>query len=103
MTAAWLLVILLAAVTVPVKAVGPLLLGGRGLPHWLLAPFALLAPALFGALLATQTFTGAGRLTLDARILGLVAAALGVRLRFPAPVVVALAVATTASLRFFLS
>lgn len=57
----------------------------------------LLPVALLAALTATQTFTTAHRLTLDARAVGLAAAALAERLRAPFIVVVAVA-ATTAAL-----
>ena len=55
--------------------------------------------ALLAALAATQTFTTAGRLTVDARAAGLAVAVGALLLRAPFLVVVGAAAATTAVLR----
>ena len=60
---------------------------------------ALLPIALLAALTATQTFTTAQRVTVDARTAGLAMALIAVLLRAPFLVVVAVAVGTTALLR----
>ncbi|MFT2018797.1 AzlD domain-containing protein [Streptomyces sp. 796.1] len=60
---------------------------------------ALLPVALLAALIAQQTFSTGHTLALDARTLGLAAAALALLLRAPFLVVVASAVAVTALVR----
>ena len=88
MSEAWAIVLLVGIGTMAIKAAGPVLLGGRPLPRRLAAVVATLAPALLAALVAT-TALGAGQgLALDARIVGLAAAAIAVALRAPVLVVV---------------
>jgi branched-subunit amino acid transport protein len=60
---------------------------------------ALLPIALLAALTATQTFTTAQRVTVDARTAGLVVALIAILLRAPFLVVVAVAAGTAALLR----
>ncbi|WP_248958259.1 AzlD domain-containing protein [Sphaerisporangium perillae] len=64
---------------------------------------ALLPVGLLVALIATQTFSQGNHLTLDARAAGLGAAVIALLFRAPFLVVVAVAVATTALIRLFLS
>ncbi|MDQ1465312.1 MAG: hypothetical protein QOC73_2253 [Actinomycetota bacterium] len=59
----------------------------------------LLPVALLTALIATQTFTTGRHLQFDARIAGLIAAVIAVRLKAPFLVVVALACLVTALVR----
>jgi uncharacterized membrane protein len=59
----------------------------------------LLPVALLTALIATQTFTSGQHLQLDARVAGLVGAAVAVRLKAPFLVVVAVACLTAALVR----
>jgi uncharacterized membrane protein len=59
----------------------------------------LLPVALLTALIATQTFTTGRHLQFDARIAGLIAAVIAVRLKAPFLVVVALACVVTALVR----
>ncbi|WP_069817551.1 AzlD domain-containing protein [Streptomyces sp. TP-A0874] len=63
---------------------------------------ALLPIALLAALTAEQAFGDGGRLTLDARALGVGAAGLALLLRAPFLVVIGVAVAVTAGARAFL-
>lgn len=95
MTEAWAVVGLLGAATVAIKSAGPVLFGGRELPDRLRGVAELLAPALLAALVVTQIL-GAGRsLALDARSVGLAAAALLLWRKVPVlPVVVVAAVVT---------
>ena len=82
MTAVWLTIGALAVATAVIKASGPLLLGGRELPPAAMGVISLLAPALLGALVVTQTFAGEGReLVVDARVAGVAAAAVALWLR----------------------
>ena len=65
-----------------------------------LAPVASLLPAaLFSALLVVMTVTDGAALTLDARLVGVAAGAVGVWRRAPFVVVVLAAMAATAGLR----
>jgi branched-subunit amino acid transport protein len=102
MTAGWLVVILVGASTAVMKALGPIALGRRRLPPKLAPVLALLAPTLFAALVATQVFARGRELTVDARVIGLLAAAAGAHLRAPAPVVLVAAAAATAAARLLL-
>ena len=99
MTDTWVVVAVVGVATIVIKALGPVLLGGRPLPERLAAPVGLLAPALLAALVATNTF-GSGRgLALDARILGMVAASIAIWRRAPVLAVVVIAAVVTASAR----
>lgn len=92
----WVVVAVAGAATAALKALGPVLLGGRELPGAVLAVVTLLAPALLAALVATQVFGGERDLVVDARALGLAAAALALLARAPILVVVVAAAAATA-------
>jgi Branched-chain amino acid transport protein (AzlD) len=85
--------------TVMIKALGPVLLGGRPLPERIAGPVALVAPALLAALVTTQTFGQGRSLVVDDRVVGLAAAAIAVRFRAPILVVVVAAAAATALVR----
>jgi branched-subunit amino acid transport protein len=99
MNDAWLTVLAVGAVTVVIKAAGPVVLGGRPLPRRVAGIVALLAPALLAALVATTTLGTGQQLTLDARVIGLVAAALALWLRAPVLIVVLVAAAAAAVAR----
>ena len=99
MSEVWLLVGVCGVVTVLLKAVGPVMMGGRPLPARAMGVVELLAPALLAALIATNTLATGRALVIDARIAGLAAAALALVLRAPVLVVVVAAAATTAVLR----
>jgi len=99
MSAAWTTVALIGVATVAIKASGPLLAGGRGLPGPLAGVVQLLAPVLLAALVATQALAGDGRLVLDERAAGVAAAGVVVALRAPVLAAVAVAALVTALLR----
>jgi hypothetical protein len=99
MSEAWIVVGVVGAATVGIKAMGPVLLGGRPLPPRLQAVVRLLAPAVLAALVATGALAIDQRLVLDARLLGLGAAVLALLLRAPVLVVVVVAAAATAIAR----
>jgi branched-subunit amino acid transport protein len=99
MTTVWAVVVLTGMATMSLKAAGPVLLGGRPLPARVAEVVALLAPALLAALVAINTF-GAGRaLVVDARLAGVAAGAVALRLRAPVLIVLVTAAGTTAAVR----
>jgi branched-subunit amino acid transport protein len=101
MSATWTVVIVVGLATAAIKAMGPLLLGGRPLPPRIGSVVALLAPALLAALVAINTFGSGQRLAVDARLAGVGAAAVAIKLRAPVLVVVVVAAAVTATIRAF--
>lgn len=99
MTGTWLVVVLCGAATAAIKAAGPVLLGGRELPAGVRGVIALLGPALLAALVAVNTVGDGRALTLDARVLGVAAAAVAIWRRAPILLVVVVAAAVTALAR----
>ena len=96
----WIMIALLTAGTVAIKAVGPLVLGGGTLPPHLTGVVARLAPSLLAALVVVDTFGGPDRtLAVDESAVGLLAAAGALALRLPMVAVVAIAAVVTALLR----
>jgi branched-subunit amino acid transport protein len=102
MSQTWLVVGLVGAGTIAIKAIGPVLLGGRPLPERLSSVIELLAPALLGALVAVQTFGNGQALAVDERVLGVAVAAIAIWRKAPLLVVVILATVTTALARALL-
>jgi branched-subunit amino acid transport protein len=100
-SATWIVVVAVGAATAAIKAMGPMLLGGRPLPPRVASIVALLAPALLAALVAINTLGSAHRLAVDARLAGVGAAAVAIKLRAPVLVVVVLAAVVTAGIRAF--
>jgi Branched-chain amino acid transport protein (AzlD) len=96
---AWLLIAIVGTCTIALKALGPLVIGGRALPRPVLGIVALLAPTLLAALIVTQAFADGRHLVVDARAAGLGAALIAVALRAPVLVVVVLAAAVAALTR----
>lgn len=94
-----MVILLVGAATVALKAAGPVLVGGRELPGRLTGAVGLLAPAVLSALIAVQVLGGDRRLELDERALGLLAAVVAAALRAPVLVVVAAAATVTAGAR----
>ena len=82
-TAAWLVVAVVGAATVALKAAGPVFLGGRELPVRALAVITLAAPALLAALVVTAAVGGDRELVLDARVAGLGAGVAAILMRAP--------------------
>jgi branched chain amino acid efflux pump len=95
----WLLIAACVVTTVVIKAAGPVVIGGRELPTWLLPVVASMAPALLAALVVTAAFADGQRLHVGAETVGMLAG--GVLLWRGRSVVLAvlLAVAVTALLR----
>ena len=99
MSEVWIIIGVVAAATIALKAVGPVLLGGRPLPDHLTGIVELLAPALLAALVVTQVAGGDEEIVLDARLVGLGAAVVASRRRAPPVGVVVAAGAPTAVVR----
>jgi branched-subunit amino acid transport protein len=95
----WLVVLVVGAATVALKATGPLLLAGREIPDAVTGVVELLAPVLLTALVVTQTVGGDNELVLDARLAGVGAGAVAIAARAPLPAVVVVAAAATAITR----
>ena len=85
--------------TVALKAAGPVAIGGRELPAAIVGVVELLAPALLAALVAVQVVGGDRELVLDARLVGLAAAAVALVARAPILVVILAAAVATAIAR----
>jgi branched-subunit amino acid transport protein len=92
-------VLLLAAGSYALKAVGPLGVGRRRLPERAIGVLELLSIPLLAALVAVQTLNDDGRLVVDARVPAVGVAAVLVWRRAPFLVVVFAAAATAAVLR----
>jgi branched-subunit amino acid transport protein len=95
----WTAVVVVGVATIALKAVGPVILGGRPLPRHLTGVVGLLAPALLAALVVTQSVGGDEEIVLDARLVGLGAAIVAILLRAPLLAIVAAAAAATALVR----
>jgi uncharacterized membrane protein len=100
-TALWITIVAVALASAALRAVGPILLGGRELPSSANVVIALLVPAVLTALVVTQTFSEDGWLVLDDKAIGVAVAAVVLALRAPVLLAVALAVVTTALARAF--
>lgn len=92
-------ILLLGAATLAFKIIGPLSAQRIRLPPMLSRAAELLPTALIAGLVVTQTFDGNA---LDAKVLGVIAAAIAVALRAPFAVVVLIGAGTAAALRVVL-
>jgi len=99
MTTIWIVVGVVGGATIAIKALGPVVLGARELPPRMDGVVVLLAPALLAALVVTQAVAGDRRYVFDARLVGLAAAAVSIRLRAPLLVTLVVAATTTALAR----
>jgi branched-subunit amino acid transport protein len=95
----WTVLLGLCAVSYALKAVGPVLAGGRELGPELRRTLDLVAVPLLAALILVQTLGDGQRLVIDARLPALVVAGVLVWRRAPFLVVVLAAAATAALLR----
>ena len=99
MSSTWLVVVVVGAGTIAIKAAGPILLGGRPLPKRFTGIVELLAPAVLGALVAVQSFGAGQTLVVDERLIGVAAAGIALWRKAPLLVVVVVAAAATALAR----
>jgi branched-subunit amino acid transport protein len=95
----WAAILGLGAAAYALKAIGPVLVGRRPVPEDVVEILSRIAVPVLAALILVQTFDGAGRLVLDARVPAMTVAALLVWRRAPFLVVVLGAAATAALLR----
>lgn len=102
MSTAWTVVLVVGAITVLLKAAGPVFLGRRTLPPRVLALVDVLAPAMLAALVVTQAVGGDEEIVLDERLAGVAVAGVALLLRAPLLVVMIAAAATAALLRLLL-
>ncbi len=95
----WLLIAGCVVTTVLIKAVGPVMLGGRDLPPVVLRVIACMAPALLASLVITSVFADGQSFRVGANAVGVLAG--GVLLWRGKSVVLAVvvAMAVTAALR----
>jgi len=102
MSSVWALVIVVGVCTIALKALGPVVLGGRELPPRVQSVVALLAPTLLAALVAVSTFDPDRKLFIEGGMaVGMAAACVAVALRAPILVVVGVAVLGAALVRLF--
>lgn len=99
MTTTWVVVASVGVITIAIKAFGPMLLAGKSLAPRVTVVVALLAPALLAALVAVNTLGGDRALEVDARLPGVLAAAVAIRLKAPVLIVVIVAALVTAGVR----
>jgi branched-subunit amino acid transport protein len=95
----WIAVAVVGIATIASKAAGPVLVGRRELPPRLQACVELLAPVMLTALVVTQTFAGDEEIEIDARVVGVGAAAIAIALRAHIIVAMAIAALVTALVR----
>jgi len=86
-------------VTALIKGIGPVALGGRELPDWFAAIVAMMAPALFAALVVTQTLAEGREWGIGADTAGVALGGLAAWRGVSVIGVVAIAAVTTAALR----
>jgi branched-subunit amino acid transport protein len=99
LTSPWIVVGVVGAATIAFKAAGPVLIGRRELPPTIQSLVDLLAPVMLIALVVTQTFGGDEEIAVDARVAGVGAAVVAIRLRAHVIVAMAVAAAVTAGVR----
>jgi branched-subunit amino acid transport protein len=95
----WTLIAACAAITAAIKAAGPVALGGRELPPWFSAIVAMMAPALFAALVVTQALADGRSWAVGADTAGVALAGVAAWRGASVIVVVGIAAGVTAGLR----
>lgn len=95
----WTLVVALAVGAYAFKVLGLVIIGDRTLPAALDRCVALIPAALFAALVVKDTFSSGRSLVLDARAVGVAAAAIAAWRRLPIAAVIGIGAAVTAGLR----
>ncbi len=98
MSRTWLLIAAVSVISFALKAAAPMISRGWELSGRTLAVVALMPAALLTALVLTETVTTGQHIVVDARLGGLTAAAVALRLRAPMIVVVVVAAAASAAI-----
>ncbi|WP_307861742.1 AzlD domain-containing protein [Nocardioides xinjiangensis] len=98
-TQVWVLILCLAAMTALIKALGPVLLGGRALRPWFSRVTVLMAPTLLSALVVTSVLAAGRSWSVGAHTVGVAVAALMLWRRCSLVLCVVVAVLVTAGLR----
>ena len=88
-----------AVMAIVIKALGPVVFGGRPLPERLRAVVFLVAAPLLAALVVTQALAEGDQLKLDAETAGVATAGVTGWFRVPSTICLLLAAAVTAGLR----
>jgi len=96
---AWILIGACAAITAAIKATGPVALGGRELPPWFSSIVAMMAPALFAALVVTQALADGREWAVGADTAGVALAGVAAWRGASVILVVGIAAGVTAGLR----
>lgn len=100
MSDVWITVAALCVANAVLKAAGPLMVGGRPLSGRAASVIAMVAPALLASLVVYETLSADGRgIHVDARLVGLAAAAVALALKRSVLVVVTVAAVATALAR----
>ncbi len=99
MNDATLTIVILATITYVLKAAGPMVLAGRTLSPRIERVIGLLPAPLLAALIVTSTLANGAKWSFDARIVGVLAAAVALSRRMPFVAVVIVAGAATALVR----
>lgn len=97
----WAFILSLAAVAYGFKLLGAVIIGQRSMPLAVQRCLLLIPAALLSALIAKDVFTSGKEIVLDARVLGLVVAAVLSWRKAPFAVIVFAGVGSTALLRLF--
>lgn len=95
----WMLILGCAALTVLIKAIGPVMLGGRDLPPWFNRVVMLLAPSLLCALVVTSVLASGRSWSVGADTVGVAVAAVMLWRRHSLVLCVVVAVLITAGIR----
>lgn len=95
----WVLILGAAAITIAIKAAGPVLLGGRTLPPWFTRVVVLMAPTLLCALVVTSVLADGRSWSVGAHTVGVAVAGLMLWRKLPLVLCVLVAVLVTAGLR----
>jgi branched-subunit amino acid transport protein len=95
----WIAIGAMTVISFAIKALGPVVLGGRELPPAVERLLVLIPAALLTALVMVETFAHDRELVLDARACGLAAAIVALALRASMLVVLLAAAAVTAGVR----
>jgi hypothetical protein len=96
----WVLVGVLAAGTLTLKVLGPLVAGGVQPPPALVRVIDLLTPALLTALIVASTFSSGRALVLDARAVGAAVGLVLLLVRVPLVVALLAAAGVVAAIRY---